>query len=251
MLNPSPSGSKSCRRGNDGTVGAGIDVAEGDLRVGAKRLLAEAIGTFALVFVGTGAIVVDRVSGGAITHLGVALCFGLVVMTMIYAVGDVSGAHFNPAVTLGFWIARRLPGRDVAPYVAAQLLGAILASGSLRLIFPGQADLGSTGPEGGILPSFLLEVILSFFLMFVILAIATGSKERGMIAGIAVGSVICMAALVAGPISGASLNPARSLGPALFSGTLGSLWLYLLAPCLGALLGVWGCRGVGAEDCCR
>lgn len=232
-------------------MGAGIDAARGDLRVGARRLLAEAIGTFALVFVGTGAIVVDRVSGGVITHLGVALCFGLVVMTMIYAVGDVSGAHFNPAVTLGFWIARRLPGREVAPYVAAQILGAILASGSLRLIFPAQADLGSTGPAGGILPSFFLEVILSFFLMFVILAIATGSKERGMIAGIAVGSVICMAALVGGPISGASLNPARSLGPALFSGTLGSLWLYLLAPCLGALLGVWGCRGVGAEDCCR
>lgn len=249
MPNPSPSGSKSCRRENDRTVGIGE--ARGQLRAGMRKLLAEAIGTFALVFVGTGAIVVDRVSGGAITHLGVALCFGLVVMTMIYAVGDVSGAHFNPAVTLGFWIARRLPGREVAPYVAAQLLGAIFASGSLRLLFPGQADLGSTDPQGGMLPSFLIEVILTFFLMFVILAIATGSKERGVIAGIAVGSVICMAALVGGPISGASLNPARSVGPALFSSTVGSLWLYLLAPCLGALLGVWGCRGVGTEGCCR
>ena len=216
-----------------------------------KKFLAEAIGTFALVFVGTGAIVVDTTSGGSVTHLGVGLCFGLVVMTMIYALGDVSGAHFNPAVTLAFWRARRLPGSDVGRYLGAQFSGAMIASALLRLLFPGLDDLGSTRPSAGLLPAFVFEVVLTFFLMFVILSVATGAKEKGIVAGLAVGSVVCFAAIFGGPISGASLNPARSLGPAIFSGTAGSLWLYFLAPSIGALLAVSACRGVGEDGCCR
>ena len=216
-----------------------------------KKALAEAIGTFALVFVGTGAIVVNEVSGGALTHVGIALCFGLVVMTMIYAVGDISGAPLNPAVTLGFWTARRMPGREVGPYVAAQSLGAVMASGLLRLIFPAEADLGSTQPAYGVPAALAFEVVLTFFLMFVILKVATGSKEKGITAGIAIGSVVCFAALFGGPISGASLNPARSLGPELFSTATHSFWLYVLAPCMGAFLAVLGCRAVGSEGCCR
>ena len=211
-----------------------------------EKALSEAIGTFALVFVGTGAIVVDQVSGGALTHVGIALCFGLVVMTMIYAVGDISGAHFNPAVSLGFWIARRLPGREVGLYLAAQCSGAILASASLRLLFPAQENLGVTQPAGNIWTAFFSEVILTFFLMFVILNVATGAKEKGIVAGIAVGAVVCFSALVGGPISGASLNPARSLGPAIFSNNFHSIWIYLFAPVLGALLAVWAWRGVGS-----
>ena len=216
-----------------------------------KKFLAEAIGTFALVFVGTGAIVVDATSGGLVTHIGIGLCFGLVVMTMIYALGDVSGAHFNPAVTLAFWRARRLPGGDVPHYLGAQFFGAVLASALLRLLFPGLDDLGSTRPLAGILPAFVFEAVLTFFLMFVILSVATGAKEKGIVAGLAVGGVICFAAILGGPISGASLNPARSLGPALFSSATGSLWLYFLAPLVGALLAVAACRGVGGDGCCR
>jgi aquaporin NIP len=215
-----------------------------------KKLVAEAIGTFALVFVGTGAIVVDQVSGGVVTHVGIALAFGLVVMTMIYAVGDVSGAHFNPAVTVCFWLARRLPGNEVAPYVAAQSAGALLASGVLRLLFSNQQDLGATVPIGAASQSFTLETILTFFLMFVILAVSTGARERGITAGIAIGATVCLAALFGGPISGASMNPARSLGPAAFSGALAPLWLYVTAPLLGAMLAVVGCRCVREPGCC-
>ncbi|MCH2185626.1 aquaporin, partial [Myxococcota bacterium] len=180
-----------------------------------KRSMAEMIGTFALVFIGTGAIIVDDISGGAITHLGVALAFGLVVMTMIYALGDVSGAHLNPAVSLGFWVARRLSFRELIPYLAAQFAGAIFASGVLRMLFVSHEGLGATQPIAGIVQSFVFEVILTFFLMFVILGVATGAKEKGIMAGVAVGAMVCLGALFGGPISGASLNPARSLAPAL------------------------------------
>lgn len=209
-----------------------------------KKYLAELIGTFSMVFAGTGAIVIDQASGGAVTHVGVGLTFGLVVMAMIYALGDVSGAHLNPAVTIGFWAARRLPGAQVAPYIASQSAGALLASGALRYLFPTDATLGGTVPAGAASQSFVLELILTFILMFVILAVSTGAKERGITAGIAVGGVIALEALFAGPICGASMNPARSLGPALVSGHLGGLWIYLLAPVAGALLGVAACRCV-------
>lgn len=203
-----------------------------------NRWLAEVIGTFALVFSGTGAIVINDVSGGAITHVGVALTFGLVVLAMIYAVGDVSGAHLNPAVTCGFWLAGQFEGRAVPPYVASQIGGACLASGLLRLLFPDHAALGATVPAGAAVQSFVLEVVLTGLLMFVILSVATGAKEKGIMAGIAVGSVIAFEALFAGPISGASMNPARSLAPAVVSGRLHDLWVYLVAPPVGATIGV-------------
>ena len=216
-----------------------------------RRFTAEAIGTFAIVFAGTGAIVIDDVSGGAISHVGVALTFGLVVLAMIYAVGDVSGAHLNPAVTLAFFAARRLPGRLVIPYVASQAAGALVASASLRLLFPEHRTLGATIPAGSAAQSFVLELILTFLLMFVVLAVSTGAKEKGITAGIAVGSVIALEALFAGPICGASMNPARSLAPALVAGQVADLWLYLTAPTAGALIAVLGCRCVQEPGCCQ
>jgi aquaporin Z len=203
-----------------------------------NRLVAEAFGTFCLVFAGTGAIVVDDVSGGAVTHVGVALVFGLVVMVMIHAVGDISGAHLNPAVTLGMWSAARLPTTDIIPYVASQMAGALAAGGLLRLLFPGHPTLGATVPAGAAWQSFVLEAVLTCILMVVILRVSSGPKERGMLAGITVGAVIGLEALFAGPISGASMNPARSLAPALVSGDLAAVWVYLTAPPAGAILGV-------------
>src|SRR6516162_852652 len=216
-----------------------------------RRLAAELLGTFALVFAGTGAIVINEASGGTVTHVGIALTFGLVVLAMIYAVGDVSGAHLNPAVTLGFFVARRFEGRWVAPYIASQCAGALLASFALRLLFPTNATLGATLPVGDTVQSFVLELILTLLLMFVILSVSTGSKEKGILAGVAVGSVIALEALFAGPISGASMNPARSLAPALVSLRLDSLWLYLAAPILGACASVVACRCVQEPSCCR
>lgn len=214
-----------------------------------RRSVAEFIGTFALVFAGTGAIVINEASGGAITHVGVALTFGLVVLAMIYTLGDVSGAHLNPAVTLGFWAARRFPGREIFGYVTAQMAGALLASLVLKILFPAEKNLGATHPAGTAAHSFILEFILTFILMFVILNVSTGAKEKGITAGTAVGAVIALEALFAGPICGASMNPARSLAPALASGNLRDLWIYLLAPVLGALAGVAGCCCI-RENCC-
>jgi aquaporin Z len=215
-----------------------------------KQLAAECLGTFALVFAGTGAIVVNSVRGGEVTHVGIALTFGLIVLAMIYALGDVSGAHMNPAVTLGFFAARRFAGRDVVPYILSQLTGAIIASILLRLMFPTDEHLGGTFPVGSSTQSFLLEVILTFLLMFVILSVSTGSKEKGFMAGVAVGSIIALEALFAGPISGASMNPARSLAPALVTLNLTGLWIYLTAPALGALAGVLACRCIHPTNSC-
>jgi aquaporin Z len=215
-----------------------------------KKIVAEFLGTFGLVFAGTGAIVIDQVSGGAITHVGVALTFGLVVLAMVYTFGDISGAHLNPAVTVGFWAARRLPGGDVFPYVASQITGALLASGILRVLFPKNEMLGSTMPAGSEMQSFILEFILTFFLMLTILNVSTGAKEKGITAGIAVGAVIGLEAMFAGPICGASMNPARSLAPALVSGHWEHLWLYLVAPVAGAVCAMSACRCVREPGCC-
>ena len=215
-----------------------------------KKLYAEAFGTYALVFAGTGAIIVNAQSGGQITHLGVALTFGLVVMAMISAMGDVSGAHFNPAVTLGFWLARRFEARMVWPYIGAQLLGAVGASLTLRVLFPHSPTLGATLPSGGSGQSFLLETLLTCGLMFVILGVSSGAKEKGITAALAIGGTVALEALFAGPICGASMNPARSLAPALVSLQFGALWIYILAPILGAALAVGGCRLVREEGCC-
>jgi aquaporin Z len=215
-----------------------------------RKVAAEMVGTFTLVFAGTGAIVINSVSGGTVSHVGVGLTFGLVVLAMIYAVGDVSGAHLNPAVTLGFFAARRFKGLWVIPYIAAQSVGAILASCMLVMMFPAHPTLGATLPAGDAGQSFVLEVILTFILMFVILSVSTGAKEKGITAGIAVGAVIALEALFAGPISGASMNPARSLAPALVSFHLEHLWIYLTAPVLGALASVLACRCVQEQGCC-
>jgi aquaporin NIP len=218
-----------------------------------KKLTAEFVGTFALVFAGTGAIVINDLSGGTITHLGVAMTFGLIVLTMIYALGEVSGAHLNPAVTLGFFLAQRLDANRVLPYISSQLLGALVASLCLKLMFSAHNTLGATRPSGSSLQSFAMEIILSSILMFVILSVSTGAKEKGMTAGIAIGAVIALEALFAGPISGASMNPARSLAPALISARIENLeyvWIYLTAPVIGAALAVPLCRCGQVDGCC-
>ncbi len=223
-----------------------------------RKLVAEAIGTFALVFAGTGAVIANDLTGGAISHVGVALSFGLVIMVMVYAVGDVSGAHFNPAVTLAFWLAKRLPGREVAPYIAVQCGAALIASALLRVLFAEHATLGATAPAGSLAQSFTLEVVLTFFLMFVILAVSTGrdtantanTTNKASIAGLAIGATVCLGAPFGGPISGASMNPARSLGPAVISGQLAVLWLYFAAPIAGSSLAVQACKAVREPGCC-
>lgn len=213
-----------------------------------KKLLAEAIGTYALVFAGTTAIVVH--DAGRLTHEGVALTFGLVVFAMISALGDVSGAHINPAVTIAFAVARRFAWRQVPAYWMAQFLGALLASLTVQLLFPASETLGSTVPAGPVYQSWVLEFLLTAGLMFVILGVSVGAQEKGLIAGLAVGGVVALEALFAGPVCGASMNPARSLGPALVSGRLGAVWIYLTAPVFGALSAVGFCRCVRDEACC-
>ncbi|MDE1976482.1 MAG: aquaporin [Elusimicrobia bacterium] len=202
------------------------------------KLVAEAVGTFCLVFAGTGAVVVNQATGGQIGELGIALVFGLIVLAMIYAVGHVSGAHLNPAVTLGFYSAGRHPRSEILPYVGAQLLGAVAASFCLKLMFYGGAfGLGATRPAGSDLQSFMLELIMSFILMFTIMGVATDDRAEGAMAGIAVGAVIALEAAFGGPVSGASMNPARSIAPALASWDFSALWIYCAAPVLGTVLG--------------
>ena len=206
-----------------------------------REYLAEIIGTFALVFAGTGAIVVNDVSGGVVTHAGIALTFGLIVMAMIYALGDVSGAHLNPAVTIAFYLAGRTKREIVVPYLAAQLFGAIAASLLLKILFSGHMTLGATIPNGPLWQSFILEVVLTFLLMLVVLQVSSGSKEVGTLAGIAIGGVVTLEAMFAGPICGASMNPARSIAPAILCGQWSvflSVWIYIAAPILGAVLSI-------------
>lgn len=209
-----------------------------------RKYVAEFLGTFTLVFAGCGAIVIDDVSEGKITHVGVALTFGLVVTAMVYAVGDVSGAHLNPAVSAGLWLARRFPLASVAPYAASQLLGALAAAGLLRLLFD-HPTLGTTIPAGQTpWPALVLETACTAFLVFVILGFAEARPEKAALGGLVVGGVIAFEALFAGPISGASMNPARSLGPAIVSGRLADVWVYLAGPFLGAAIGVAARKGI-------
>jgi aquaporin Z len=199
-------------------------------------LIAECFGTFCLVFAGTGAIVINDVSGGAITHVGIALTFGLVVLAMIYAVGDISGAHLNPAVTLGFVVDGRMPMSKAGGYVGAQAVGAFAASGLLRVLFPVHATLGATLPASEAWRSLVLETVLTLILMVVILGVSTGAKEKGITAGIVVGATIALEAMFAGPICGASMNPIRSLSPAVMAMKLDALWIYFAGPVVGAVL---------------
>ncbi|TAE89994.1 MAG: aquaporin [Bacteroidetes bacterium] len=203
-----------------------------------KRYIAEVLGTFAVVFCGTGAIVINQQTNGLITHVGIAITFGLIVMAMIYALGNISGAHLNPAVTIAFYLAKKFEAKQVIPYILSQMAGAFLASVVLKYLFPTNEFLGATIPSGTALQSFILEVILTFFLMLVIINVATGSKEQGMFAGLAIGSTVLLEALFAGPICGASMNPVRSLAPAVVSGHTEQVWVYLTATILGAALAV-------------
>ncbi len=203
-----------------------------------NKYIAELIGTFAVVFCGTGAIVINQHSGGAITHAGIAITFGLIVMAMIYTLGNISGAHMNPAVTIAFTIAKRFPLKQVLPYIVSQLAGAFIASFTLKFLFPTNDTWGATLPAGTVLQSFIMEFILSFILMLVIINVATGSKEQGMFAGLAIGSTVLLEAMFAGPISGASMNPVRSIAPAVVSGHTDHLWLYIIAPLAGAAFAI-------------
>ena len=208
------------------------------MRVDFRALTAEALGTFALVFIGPGAAAVDAWSHGGVTHVGVSLAFAFVILALVYALGSVSGAHFNPAVTFGFWTARRFPARAVVPYVMAQVIGAVAASLVLKVVVGQHVAAAATVPAIGDLPALLVETLLTFFLMVVILAVATDARIDGAVSGLAIGLTVGFDALMGGPLTGASMNPARSLGPALASGIWTGHWIYWLGPLMGAALGV-------------
>tara|TARA_B100000768_G_scaffold170461_1_gene176876 strand:- start:856 stop:1515 length:660 start_codon:yes stop_codon:yes gene_type:complete len=214
-----------------------------------KKYLSEFIGTFSMIFCGCGAMVINDYTGGVITHPGVAITWGLIVMSMIYAFGDISGAHFNPAVTLSFAVAKKFSWKEVPMYMTSQFFGAITASIILLFLFP-KSDLGATIPIIEPLKVFVIELLLSFFLMVVIINVSTGSKEIGPIAGFAIGGVVLLEAMFAGPLTKASMNPVRSLAPALVSGNFSHIWVYLTAPFLGMLLAVFSCKLVKDENCC-
>src|ERR1700733_3401385 len=207
-----------------------------------RNYIAEFIGTFALVFCGTGAIIINQQFGGAVTHMGVSITFGLIVMSMIYGLGDISGAHLNPAVSIAFVIKGDFPVRQLSGYMLSQLTGALAASFVLKLLFQQNKFLGATVPAGTDLQSFVLEMIMSFFLMLVIINVAEGSKEKGMFAGLAIGAVVGLEAMFGGPVSGASMNPARSIAPALASGHMQHLWIYVVAPVAGTAAAVPVCN---------
>jgi aquaporin NIP len=205
-----------------------------------KKCLAELIGTFALVFCGTGAIIINDVTGGVVSHVGIGITFGMIVTVMIYAFGSISGAHINPAVTIAFALTDRFDKKLVIPYIIAQLIGALLASAVLRLLFMEHDHLGTTSPYGSWHQTFILEVILTYFLMLVILFVSQ-NKAVSQYTAIAVGATVMMEAIFAGPITGASMNPARSIAPAVVSGHVSDLWIYIIATILGAVMasGTW------------
>lgn len=217
-----------------------------------KKYIAEIIGTFAMIFCGCGAMTINEITGGAISHAGVAATWGLIVMAMIYAFGEISGAHFNPAVTIGFAFAKKFSWKEVPKYISSQIIGAIAAAFLLWFLFPESQFLGETTPAQGF-PAYkaaILEFLLTFFLMLTIINVSTGSKEIGTMAAIAVGGVILLEAMFAGPMTKASMNPARSIAPALFTGNFQYLWLYITAPILGAMTAVSSCKLVKDDNCC-
>jgi MIP family channel proteins len=202
-----------------------------------RRYAAEFVGTFLLVFAGPGAVVINEVSGGGVGSLGIGLSFGLAVMAAIYSIGHISGAHINPAVTVAFALTRHFPWSLVPAYVLSQLLGASAASAVHLALFGDVANLGATVPSGSPLQALGLELILTLFLMFVVSSVATDVRAVGQAAAIAIGGYVALAATFAGPIAGASMNPARSFGPALLSGTWTAQWVYWAGPIVGAVLG--------------
>lgn len=206
-----------------------------------KKYISEVLGTFILVFCATGASVINQETQGVIGHVGISISVGLLVMVLIYAFGDISGAHFNPAVSIAFVVAKKFSAKELMPYIFSQAIGAIMASLLLKFLFPNNQLLGATMPAGTELQSFILEFILTFILMLVIMNVAHGSKEQGMFAGIAIGATLLMECMFAGPISGASMNPIRSFAPAIVSGHTEHLWIYLTATIMGAVsaIPVW------------
>lgn len=203
-----------------------------------RNYIAEYLGTFMMIFAGTGAMIINDVSGGAITHVGVALTWGMIVAAVIYSIGDVSGAHLNPAVTIGFMVAKRFPAKQVTPYIISQLAGAFSASLLLAWLFPAHETLGATIPTVSAEKALVIELILTFILMFVIMHVAFGAKEKGLMAGVAIGTTVGLEAMFAGPVTNASMNPARSIAPSVVSGNLEHLWLYIVATIAGAILAV-------------
>jgi len=216
-----------------------------------KKYISEFIGTFSMVFCGTGAMTINEVTNGDVTHVGIAITWGLIVMAMIYAFAETSGAHFNPAVSIAFAFAKKFSWKEVPKYIIAQILGALVASLILCFLFPTSETLGATIATVDVWRAFVLELLLTFFLMVVIINVSTGSKEIGVVAGIAIGGVVLLEAMFAGPITNASMNPARSIAPAIVSGNLQHLWMYITAPILGALLAVVSCKLVKDENCCN
>jgi aquaporin NIP len=218
-------------------VNGRLDIKRPDL---GRRAAAEALAAFALVFAGCGAIVADAQYDAALGAVGVSLVFGLIIMVMVYATGHLSGAHINPAVTVAFTISRHFPARDAAAYVTAQLIGAGAGALVLLAVWPEQpGELGATVPSVGAGSAFVYELLLTAFLMFVIMAVATDTRAVGAAAAIAIGGTVGLDALFGGPVTGASMNPARSFGPALAAGEWSDFWLYVLGPLAGAALGAF------------
>jgi aquaporin NIP len=218
-----------------------------------KKLIAEGLGTFAMIFCGCGAMTINEITNDSISHVGVAIVWGLIVMAMIYAFGETSGAHFNPAVSIGFAFAKKFSWKDVPKYIVAQTIGAILAIAFLWFLFPESQFLGETTPAENF-PAYkagILEFLLTFFLMLTIINVSTGSKEIGTMAAIAVGGIILLEAMFAGPMTKASMNPIRSIAPALFTGNFQYLWLYITAPILGAITAVMSCKWIKDNNCCE
>lgn len=203
-----------------------------------KKYTSEFLGMFTLIFCGTGAVIVNQQTNGALGLQGIATLWGLVIIALIYAFGDISGTHINPAVTVAFAVDKKFAWKEVPPYILAQFFGALAASSLLHFLFPQNETLGITRPSGSELQSFVLEIVMMFILMLVILRVSVGAKEKGITAGIAIGGTVWLLVLFGGPISNTSLNPTRSIAPAIVSGNFQSIWIYLTAPFIGSLLAV-------------
>lgn len=216
-----------------------------------RKYLAEAIGTFVLLFAGCGSIIISDLYPNTITHGGISMAFGTAVLVMIYAVGNVSGAHFNPAVTIGFCFAKKMDKKEALMYILFQLIGAILSMILINYLFEPVSVFGVTVPSVSVFKAFLIEILLTFILMTVILNVSTGYKEKGIMAGVAVGTTVFILALIGGPLTGASMNPARTIAPALIAFDFSHIWLYIVGPIIGAILASPMCKLVQGENCCE
>lgn len=213
-----------------------------------KKYTAEFLGIFMLIFCGTGAVMVNQQTNGSLGLNGISAVWGLVIIALIYAFGDISGTHINPAVTVAFAVDKKFPLKDVPAYIISQFLGAFSASLLLHFLFPENDTLGITQPSGTVTQAFILEVVMMFVLMLIILRVSVGAKEKGITAGIAIGATVWLLVLFGGPISGTSLNPIRSLAPAIVSGNFKSVWIYLTAPFIGAVFAVFVHRFLHSEE---